>query len=187
MTMLKRVLPAFVIALLVISGCQQDKYDFDALPDLVKSYFTHDGGEDPLNINEEVRFTNASENADSYTWHFGDGTTSTEANPTKIYTTPGLYTVRLTAVGKGGTGNYSMDLAVIDPDAVVESDSELYFIEYGSSLVRKLSLIPGSSVETVVDMSGMDGHGMAYDAVNDKIYYVDFETTNSGKLWRMNS
>lgn len=185
MDMLKRILPAFVITLMVVTGCQREQYDFDALPDPVKSFFTYTGAEQ-LNINEEIRFTNASENADSYTWDFGDGTTSTDPNPTKTYTKPGLYTVRLTAVGEGGTGNYSMDLAVIDPDAEVESDSDLYFIEYGSSLLRKLSLVPGSTVETVFDMDGRDGHGMAYDAVNDKIYYTDFQTNNSGKVWRMN-
>ncbi len=31
-------------------------------------------------------------------WYFGDGTTSTEANPTHTYTTPGTYTVSLTVV-----------------------------------------------------------------------------------------
>lgn len=184
--MLKRALPAFVMALMVITGCQREKYDFDALPEPVKSFFTYHAGQDPIQINEEIRFTNASENADSYTWSFGDGTTSTEANPTKIYPAPGLYTVRLTAVGEGGTGNYAVDVAVIDPDAEVESDNDLYFIEYGNSRVRKLSLIPGSAVETVIDMSGKEGHGMTYDAANEKIYYADFEVTNAGKIWRMN-
>src|SRR5690606_33659943 len=113
-------------------------YDFDSLPDPVKSFFTHNGGEQ-LNINDEIRFTNQSENATSYSWNFGDGTTSTEENPSKTYSNPGIYTVRLTAVGAGGTGNYSADITVIDPNAEVESDSELYYIEYASSLVRKLS------------------------------------------------
>lgn len=185
MKALKNILSALVMTLMIVSGCENAKYDFDALPEPVKSFFTHSGAEQ-LNINEEIRFTNASENADSYSWDFGDNTTSTEVNPTKIYTSPGLYTVKLKAVGPGGTGNYSVDLAIIDPDAEIESDGELYFIEYGSSLLRKLSLVPGSTVETVLDMDGKDGHGMAYDAVNEKIYYVDFQTTNAGKVWRMN-
>ena len=37
----------------------------------------------------------------SYQWTFGDGTTSTEANPTKTYTEKGVYTARLT-VSAGG-------------------------------------------------------------------------------------
>lgn len=46
-----------------------------------------------------VRFTNTSANATSYNWDFGDGTTSTAVNPTKIYNTPGNYTVKLRSDG----------------------------------------------------------------------------------------
>jgi len=44
-----------------------------------------------------ITFQNSSLNANSYSWDFGDGTTSTAANPTKTYSTQGTYTVRLTA------------------------------------------------------------------------------------------
>jgi PKD repeat protein len=47
----------------------------------------------PLSVN----FTNNSANAGSYLWDFGDGTTSTDANPAHNYTTLGTYTVTLTA------------------------------------------------------------------------------------------
>ncbi|MDH6115884.1 microbial collagenase [Kitasatospora sp. GAS204A] len=36
------------------------------------------------------------------TWDFGDGTGSTDANPTKTYTTPGVYTVHLTVLDSQG-------------------------------------------------------------------------------------
>lgn len=39
----------------------------------------------------------------TYTWDFGDGSGSTAANPSHLYTAPGIYTVTLTA--KGGTVN----------------------------------------------------------------------------------
>ena len=45
----------------------------------------------------DVQFTNNSLNALSYSWDFGDGTTSTLANPTHSYTALGSYTVVLTA------------------------------------------------------------------------------------------
>lgn len=44
-----------------------------------------------------VSFTNISQNATSYFWDFGDGTTSTEANPLHNYTEPGSYQVKLTS------------------------------------------------------------------------------------------
>lgn len=46
----------------------------------------------------EVAFTNTSVKADSYAWDFGDGGTSTEANPTHRYAHSGNYTVTLKAI-----------------------------------------------------------------------------------------
>lgn len=43
-------------------------------------------------------FTNLSTGASSYEWTFGDGGTSTQANPTYSYTSPGTYTVTLIAL-----------------------------------------------------------------------------------------
>ncbi len=44
-----------------------------------------------------VSFTNQSQNATLYSWHFGDGDTSTSISPAHIYTMPGTYTVTLSA------------------------------------------------------------------------------------------
>jgi PKD repeat protein len=49
-----------------------------------------------------IQFTNQSINANSYQWSFGDGGTSTLSNPTKSYSTSGLYSVRLIAISADG-------------------------------------------------------------------------------------
>lgn len=46
--------------------------------------------------NNTFTFTNLSTGATSYSWNFGDGTTSALASPVKTYTTPGDYMVSLT-------------------------------------------------------------------------------------------
>lgn len=46
-------------------------------------------------------FNNLSLDGVSYQWDFGDGATSSDANPDHIYTTPGNYTVSLTTTGHG--------------------------------------------------------------------------------------
>ncbi|NLX75710.1 MAG: PKD domain-containing protein, partial [Synergistaceae bacterium] len=52
----------------------------------------------------EVDFTNLSSgDYDSFTWDFGDGGNSSLQNPTHIYTEPGVYTVKLSVSGLGGT------------------------------------------------------------------------------------
>lgn len=52
-----------------------------------------------------VSFKNQSTNADSYLWDFGDGGSSTDANPQHTYTTKGSFTVKLTATNKGACTN----------------------------------------------------------------------------------
>ncbi|MGN6568852.1 MAG: PKD domain-containing protein [Flavipsychrobacter sp.] len=50
-----------------------------------------------------VRFANASTGAGiTFTWYFGDGTTTNSVNPTHTYTTGGNYTVKLVAVTSSG-------------------------------------------------------------------------------------
>jgi PKD repeat protein len=50
-----------------------------------------------------VQFTDLSTgDYDTLAWNFGDGNTSTEANPVHIYANKGVYTVTLTASGPGG-------------------------------------------------------------------------------------
>lgn len=53
-----------------------------------------------------VTFTSSDSTDDvgvvSYLWDFGDGTTSTEANPEKEYMAPGVFTVSLTVTDAGG-------------------------------------------------------------------------------------
>ncbi len=51
-----------------------------------------------------VQFTNlSSNNAQSYAWDFGDGTTSTEKNPLHTYAKSGYYTITLAAKGEVDT------------------------------------------------------------------------------------
>lgn len=55
-----------------------------------------------LKFNMPEKKTEEARNITSWMWNFGDGTTSTVQNPTKVYNSPGNYTVSLT-VGNGVT------------------------------------------------------------------------------------
>ena len=66
---------------------------------------------------KEISFTNLSISATDYTWNFGDGGTSTEANPTHIYAEDGMYTVSLTAKDKLNVENtYTETLEIVEPE-----------------------------------------------------------------------
>ena len=51
----------------------------------------------------EVNFTNLSTDARSQQWDLGNGVTSTQTNPSTLYTTPGVYTVTLTVTNENGS------------------------------------------------------------------------------------
>ena len=67
-----------------------------------------------------VTFTNASVGAQSYSWDFGDGATSNEANPTHTYTTTGDQTVKLTVTGYDNSA-YEKQVTIHVYDVSVET------------------------------------------------------------------
>lgn len=69
----------------------------------------------PLEIcaGQSVEFTNLSNNADSYSWNFGDGGTSSAENPSHTYSSPGRFTVSLTATNDCGSDTETKDYYVV--------------------------------------------------------------------------
>ncbi|MPM51912.1 hypothetical protein SDC9_98664 [bioreactor metagenome] len=60
-----------------------------------------------------VQFSDLSENAAECHWDFGDGKTSTERNPTNVYSAAGTYTVSLTASNANGTSSSTSSVYVM--------------------------------------------------------------------------
>jgi len=66
-----------------------------------------------------VRFRNLSENAESYSWDFGDKTFSSEQNPTHTYNIPGNYIVKLIVTNIAGQSSHNGLITVYqNPTAV---------------------------------------------------------------------
>jgi PKD repeat protein len=82
----------------------------------------------------DVTFTDASTNATSWLWNFGDLTNSISQNPTHTYTSVGVYHVSLTASSPGSSDTKTY-LNCIRFDAVATPD--LQVICYGNELVRR--------------------------------------------------
>src|SRR5687768_3571250 len=58
----------------------------------------------------EIVFENRSSNATSYSWDFGDGTSSTEENPAKTYNSGGTFMISLTAKSKNGSSTATNEI-----------------------------------------------------------------------------
>ncbi|MBO4689259.1 MAG: PKD domain-containing protein [Paludibacteraceae bacterium] len=75
-----------------------------------------------------VTFTNATKGADVYAWDFGDGQTSTEANPVHQYAEAKAYTVKLTASNKAGDASCIKEIEVgeiLPPSAINLTDNSI--------------------------------------------------------------
>ncbi len=133
-----------------------------------------------------VQFTNTSLGATSYSWSFGDAanSTSTDENPMFTYAAEGTYTVTLTATSPFGQNTFSKEVVIGEAPPSVP---ELFFISLGDEFIRKLTLDGTGSVSDVLNVAGKAGSGIAYDSVNGKIYFTDFEVYPTGNIWRMNT
>ena len=112
-----RFLSLIILAMCFI-GCEED--DESGLPRVV-ALFT----QTQIENTGVVTFINLSENADTFLWDFGDGTTSTELNPTKNFA-EGTFTVTLTAINVAGSAdNFSDELTIVLPEPPPTFDSGL--------------------------------------------------------------
>jgi len=111
-----------------------------------------------------ISFTNKSMNATSYIWDFGDGSSSTLVNPVHIYITKGLYAVKLTANGNGGTNSISKNIQIDAQDS-----SHIYFDMNGTTYSW---VYPDSCSGQHVDTTGGAGNETLIQAQNQNGLYM---------------
>ena len=85
----------------------------------------------------KVLFNDSSENAVSFNWDFGDGTYSTEKDPTHTYSTAGIYTVNLTISNENGTASKLVTINVLPTNEtqITTSGSAFNPAIYGDRIV----------------------------------------------------
>lgn len=79
-----------IIAVLFFSSCQKEP----------QPSFT--ASQTSAYVGDDINFTNNTVDGETYSWDFGDGNTSTDANPTHSYSEAGIFSVKLTAYSKNG-------------------------------------------------------------------------------------
>ncbi len=92
----------------------------------LKAGFTGPGSALPLSNGEAmVNFQNTSTGATSYSWNFGDGNTSTEANPSHTYRNPGKFQVVLTALNGGACSDIAVGTIEIGAVTGIDGPGDL--------------------------------------------------------------
>ncbi len=111
---MKKYILIITIISLFLSGCEKDPYaDFSASAKVV-------------DIDEIIYFTNLSQDAEYYEWDFGDGTISSQRNPSHNYSAEGIYTVSLTAY----RDSRLYDRAYMNIEVLMPTMLEITVLEY---------------------------------------------------------
>ena len=125
------VVSLICLALLVgmLTGCTENPPE-ETANIIPEASFTIDLESGEINIGTTIQFTDASTDEDGtvseWAWDFGDGTTSTEQNPTHSYEALGTFIVTLTVTDDQGNASeeYTMNVEVtnIPPTAAFSYD-----------------------------------------------------------------
>jgi glucose/arabinose dehydrogenase/PKD repeat protein len=95
-------------------------------------------GPSPLTVNFSSSGSSDPEGgAITYSWNFGDGTTSTAANPTKTYNTNGNYTATLTVrdpQGLTGSANVQISVGNTAPSVTLSSPGDGALFSFGDTV-----------------------------------------------------
>jgi gliding motility-associated-like protein len=93
-----------------------------------------------------VEFRDLTANATAWRWDFGDGTTSTEKNPTHLYTNLGEYDISLTATFNGGCQNTitkPIFIQVLEPVVAIQDMPKGGCIPYTFTPVSGVQAVDG--------------------------------------------
>jgi len=90
-TRIKIIAAIILIGLFTLTSCMK------------KPMACFDASSTTINAGQTVSFSSScSMDAHHFEWSFGDGGTSTDANPSHVYNTAGSYTVKLKTMSKNG-------------------------------------------------------------------------------------
>lgn len=117
---------------------------------------------------DSVSFTNNSANFTSVEWDFGDGTTSTEANPTHVFSDGGIKTIKLKALRNGC-------------EEVIEKQIDLGVLTT-SDFQKESFLMYPNPAKSVLNISCPSASGVSIvNSIGQKIYIV----SEKKKSWQI--
>ena len=167
------ILSFLIVSLLLVISCNEDD-NGTTIDQTLVSRFTR-----TLN-KKTLTFINISENATSYVWDFGDGTTSTLINPVKTYLN-GNYTITLTA--KNTAGETSMFTDSISIDGCTDETTESIDPASGTLNWTFLNANGKSSFDAFGNIGGGIVTNPVLDAVNASCNVFSYTNATGCETW----
>ena len=130
-----------------------------------------------------VQFNDSSENATSVNWDFGDGSNSGDRNPVHEFTTPGIYTVNLTATNENGTDSKLATITVSEKPVPVIPVADFSANVTEGSAPLSVQFNDSSENATSVnwdfgDESNSEDRNPVHEFTTPGIYTVNLTATN---------
>jgi hypothetical protein len=176
---MKRILITLGIGLILVSGCKK------IVVDTIQPISDFNTSNTLLEPFENVYFTNLSTDADSYTWDFGDGSISYDANPTHSYTSEGSYYVTLRADrnnGKSDVSSITIDVYFTKLEVTVAEWNINYYYDnliYNAQVTLYPTYDDWKNLTNAIAIEYTDSYGVAYfTGLHAREYYVDVYKIN---------
>jgi PKD repeat protein len=120
-----------------------------------------------------VAFTDQSSGSiTSWLWNFGDGTTSTQQNPSKRYSVGGIYTVTLTVTGPDGSSQQTETNFICKPIILRTDNQDEYRSHFEDSRYGNKTVIDTTNIKDVVDPSTFKYKMMFFNSCFSGKYYM---------------
>jgi PKD repeat protein len=174
MKFVSRIYILFVLPFL-LNGCSKEGFPVPPASTVpLYSFVIDNEGYAPAT----VTFTNESivpepAGTPTYYWNFGDGSSSSEENPTHSFQTPGVYSVKLVV-----TMSVSLEIKELTKDILIKSHdvtgTPVYFTD--GSIVYSGYLNSDKPIFSALPVGPFqDSYDLEIDTVNSKLYISDFD------------
>ncbi|RMG81714.1 MAG: PKD domain-containing protein, partial [Bacteroidetes bacterium] len=108
---------------------------------------------------DTVYFTPSTPDYDTYWWDFGDNSFSSQPAPSHVYTSEGLYTVKLYVTNKGCTDSLIKEQAitVTSPPLSIQNQTPYYILNFQNPIEEILSINYHVSQPVYIELSNLLG------------------------------
>lgn len=133
-----------------------------------------------------VDFFDLSINGSSWLWNFGDGSTSTDENPTHFYESPGTYSVKLVVSNSCGIDSLSTQITVVKNTGINTNGHLSRMIVYPNPSQGKINLNLDLNNSSNLDIKISDALGniiwtdKIVNAVGHIVEKIDLSTNSKG-------